>query len=563
MQAHVPRWIALRLLGVSLLAAVVSFWVQFDGLVGEQGIAPAADLLRQTADWALERNVSQFMAMPTLGWLFGASDAALTAVCALGTVAALAVILNLAPRLALFVGWLSYLSIFHLGGPFLSYQWDILLLEALVVAIPWAPGGWRPRLADAPGPSALATWLVRLLVVKLIFSSGVVKLTSGDPTWRELTALDYHYWTQPLPHALSWWAHAAEWSHGFSVVFTFVAELAAPLLIVFDIRRWRLLPFLGVMGWAALQLADGALGAGQIIGALVLITALDQRLLARLWPTRFRTERDDRTLAFLLIVTLMSMIGLTGNYGFFQLLTVALCFSLLDDRALGWLRWPRPPRISVLATPRTQVMAIVFAVVILPISALQMTGLVGRRAQRVAERAVAAGHASTGESIVDGLRRARGAVLEYTRPFASINSYGLFATMTTERIEIVVEGSADGKSGWKPYRFEYKPSDLTTVGPVAGLHMPRLDWQMWFAALRPRCQRGWYVAFVRALLAGSPTVRGLLADDPFPKDPPKAIRSRKMRYRFTDRATRDRTGAAWTATPAGTYCPTLTAKMFR
>lgn len=563
MHAHVPRWIGIRLLGASLLAAVASFWVQFDGLVGPQGIAPAADLLRQTADWALEKDVSAFLAMPTLGWLIGGTPAALTALCVLGSLAALAIILNLAPRLALCVGWLCYLSIFHLGGPFLSYQWDILLLEALLVAIPWAPGGWRPRLADEAQPSAVATWGVRLLVFKLMLSSGVVKLTSGDPTWRDLTALDYHFWTQPLPHGVAWWAHAAGWSHGLGAGLTFAAELAAPLLIVFDVRGWRLLPFAAVAGGAGLLLLDGAFGVGHLIGALVLVAALDQRALARLWPKRFDAGREDRLAAFGLIATLMLLIGLTGNYGFFQLLTLALCFSLLDDRALRRLRWPAPPKVSVLPTPRTHALAVAFAIVILPVSALQMTGLVGRRAQRAAEAAVAAGDPSLAESITDGLRRAREAVLEHTRPFASINSYGLFATMTTERIEIVVEGSADGRTDWRPYRFAYKPGDRRTVGPFAGLHLPRLDWQMWFAALSPSCRRGWYVAFIRALLTGSPAVRGLLAEDPFPNAPPAAIRSLRLRYRFTDPATRDATGEVWTATPAGEYCPTLTAKMFR
>lgn len=563
MNAQVARWITLRLLGLSLLAAVLSFWAQFDGLVGEQGITPATDLLRRTADWALEKDVSAVWRMPTLGWLIGGSNAALHAICALGAGAALALILNLAPRLALFIGWLSYLSIFHLGGPFLSFQWDILLVEALLVAIPYAPSGWRPRLKDAPEPSVVAVWLMRLLVFKLILSSGVVKLTSGDPTWRDLTALDYHFWTQPLPHALAWWAHAAEWSHAPGVLLTFVVELGAPLLIVFDVRRWRLLPFLGLLTWAALRLTEGVFGGWQLLGLLALVAALDERVLARLWPRRFGTGRSDRSAACLLIVGLMLAISLTGNYGFFQLLTVALAVSLVDDHALRWVPGIRRPALRLLTPTRTRALAIGFAVIILPLSALQMTGLVGRRAQRAAERAVAADQAAWSDHLIDSLRRARSAALEHTRPFVSVNSYGLFATMTTQRVEIVVEGSADGRTDWQPYRFAYRPSDPARVGPSAGMHMPRLDWQMWFAALSPRCRRGWYVAFAKALLDGSPAVRGLLAADPFAgKPPPQAIRSRKRRYRFTDRATRAQSGAVWQVEDAGSYCPTITPKMF-
>ena len=562
MNSHVPRWIALRLMGLTLLTAIVSFWVQMDGLIGPQGISPATELLRQTADWAVEKNMSAFANLPTLGWLVGGELGGLTFICALGLAASVALILNLAPRISLFVGWLAYLSLFHLAGPFLGFQWDILLIEALLVMIPFAPTGLRPRLATEQQPSVLATWLVRLLLIKLIFSSGVVKLTSGDPTWRDLSAMSYHYWSQPLPHALAWHAHAAEWSHQLSVVLTFVVELGAPLLIVFDIRRWRLLPAAGLLAWAGLLLADGALSGWSVLGLLVLLVALDQRVLARIWPDRFAVARADRTLAFLGIVGLMGAITLTGSYGFFQLLTVTLCFSLLDDRALRWVRGLRPPPITWVRDQRTAALAVVFAAVLLPLNALQMTDLVGRSAQRDAAYAVQTDAATVRDQWVDGARRLRGAVLEYTGPFASANGYGLFATMTRQRIEIIIEGSADGRTGWAPYRFRYKPGALDAVAAYAGPHMPRLDWQMWFAALRPRCARGWFEGFVEALLRGSPTVRGLLAESPFPAAPPKAIRARRVRYEFTDAETRARTGAVWTATPAGEYCPALTMEMF-
>lgn len=560
MNAHLPRWIALRLMGLTLLTAIVSFWTQMDGLIGPEGISPATDLLRQTAQWAGEKNASAFANRPTLGWLFGGDTTGLTAICGLGLAAAIALILNIAPRLALFVGWLAYLSLFHVSGPFLGYQWDILLIEALLVMIPYAPTGFRPRLATESQPSALAIWLVRLLVFKVIFSSGVVKLSSGDPTWRDLSAMDYHYWTQPLPHALAWHAHAAHWTHQISVVLTFLIELGAPLLILFDIRRWRLLAFAGLVALAGVLLADGSLTGWSALGLLGLLAVLDQRVLARIWPGRFVVERTDRTLAFVLIVGLMGAISLTGSYGFFQLLTVALCFSLLDDRALRRMPVLKPPRISVIADPRTAALAIAFAAVLLPVNAVQVTALVGRSAQREAARAVDAEAASLGQNLIDDARRLRGAMLDYTGPFASANGYGLFATMTRQRIEIIIEGSADGRTGWTPYRFEYKPEALDAVARYAGLHMPRLDWQMWFAALRPRCARGWYPGFVKALLRGSPAVLGLLADPPFAQAPPRAIRAMRMQYRFTDRETRDQSGAIWTATPAGEYCPPLTIK---
>ena len=102
------------------------------------------------------------------------------------------------------------------------------------------------------------------------------------------------------------------------------------------------------------------------------------------------------------------------------------------------------------------------------------------------------------------------------------------------------------------------PSQVTDQTRLfAGLHMPRLDWQMWFAAPRPRCRAGWESAFVRRLLEGAPAVKALLAHDPFPDTPPQAIRIRRVEARFTTAAERETTGDAWFFTDAGTWCPPL------
>ncbi|MEZ4470782.1 MAG: lipase maturation factor family protein [bacterium] len=204
MSGHLPRWIFLKLLGITLIVACVSFWTQAHGLVGEGGIVPASEGLARLGVWLDEQGRSRWLAAPTLGW-WGAGDAALTLLCLLGTVAGASLVAGIAPRLALGLGWVAYLSLFHLGEPFLGYQWDILLIETLLVAIPYAPGGLRPQPGLAPPPHPVALWAVRLLLFKLIFSSGVVKLTSGDATWADGTALDYHYWTQPLPHLGAGW----------------------------------------------------------------------------------------------------------------------------------------------------------------------------------------------------------------------------------------------------------------------------------------------------------------------------------------------------------------------
>jgi hypothetical protein len=142
-------------------------------------------------------------------------------------------------------------------------------------------------------------------------------------------------------------------------------------------------------------------------------------------------------------------------------------------------------------------------------------------------------------------------------PFRTVNQYGLFAIMTKVRPEILVEGSRDGVN-WKPYEFRYKPGDPSRRPGFVAPFQPRLDWQMWFAALSDYRNEGWFLSFCDRLLRGSAPVIGLLRVNPFPGDPPRYVRSVVDRYRFTDGPTRRATGAWWSREPAGLYAPVLT-----
>jgi hypothetical protein len=231
-----------------------------------------------------------------------------------------------------------------------------------------------------------------------------------------------------------------------------------------------------------------------------------------------------------LLVSLQLLIAATGNYGFFNLLTLALCATLLDDRALARLGW--------LARP-------------------------ARPARWLAVRRVAAGallctSAAIGFDRLAGhglLPRPLRAAIALIEPLRSVSSYGLFAVMTQERPEIQIEGSADGEE-WRTYVFRWKPGPLDRRPGFAGPHMPRLDWQMWFAALSRCRDETWFQAFLVRLLEGSPSVLGLLAQNPFPDAPPRMLRTTLYRYRFAPFAAW-RQGAWWTREDAGPYCPTV------
>jgi hypothetical protein len=146
------------------------------------------------------------------------------------------------------------------------------------------------------------------------------------------------------------------------------------------------------------------------------------------------------------------------------------------------------------------------------------------------------------------------AVVRYTAPLQIVNTYGLFAVMTTQRIEIILEGSPDGVT-WQPYEFKYKPGDVNRAPVWVAPYQPRLDWQMWFAALSNYQTNPWFVNLTLQLLEGSPDVAGLLGTNPFPDKPPRFIRATAYEYTFTDRETRRRTGAWWKRERRGLYLP--------
>ena len=475
-------WIYLRLLAVTYGVAFVSLWTQILGLAGSGGILPARELLEAARAQA---GPIRYWILPTLCWL-DASDGFLIGLCAAGTALSALLALGFAPVLSLIGLWVTYLSLATVCRDFLWFQWDSLLLEAGLISVLLAPWRWWSRPGSDPPPGRGALWLLRWLLFRLMFSSAVVKLGSGDPSWRDLTALTYHYETQPLPPWTAWYAHHLPVAfQRASTAVMFVIEGVAPFL-VFAPRRLRF-----------------AAGAG--------------------------------------LVCLQALIAATGNYGFFNLLSLALCLLVLDDAVLPrWLAPGAPACAGTAAAPRRGVWPPWLArPVVAALLAASLVPLFDTLRWP-----------STWLGPLPGLAR-------LAAPLRSADRYGLFAVMTKRRPEIILEGSRDGIH-WLPYEFRYKPGDLSRRPAFMAPHMPRLDWQMWFAALGEGPRDYWYLSFCKRLLEGSPPVRALLARDPFEGRPPAYLRGVVYDYRFTDAATRAATGAWWRREERGPFGPVLT-----
>jgi hypothetical protein len=460
----------LRVLAVIYLIAFLSYWRQSEGLTGAQGILPMRPWFTQlwtTYGWEA---VGQ---LPSVLWLEGVPVGVW---CGAGSVVALLVFCGFAPLPGLVFLWAVMLSLVVGGQVFYQFQWDNLLLEAGFLAIFLAPLSGQAALRTASPPPWLARGLLVWLLIRLMLASAVVKLSSGDPTWANGSALEYHYFTQPLPTPLAWWAHQLPAGfHRVSVWLMFAIELALPVLLLFP-RRVR-------------HFAAGGL------------------------------------------IALQGLIALTGNYGFFNLMTVALCLLAIDDSVWARILPPREPAASSrhLPTPVLAPLAAgIFLLSLVPFS-------------RAFRQPV---------PVLAPLETA----YRWVAPFRSLNSYGLFAVMTTTRPEILVQGSQDGLT-WKTYAFRFKPGDVRRAPPWVAPYMPRLDWQMWFAALGRVEGNPWFVAFLQRLLEGSPAVRDLLAEDPFDGQRPRFVRALVDDYSFTALGNSD--GAWWQAEPGRIYCPEI------
>ena len=473
--ARVDRVTALflRLLGLIYLAAFASFTWQAPGLVGEAGILPAGSYLEAVA--AANPGLLKFWMIPALFWL-DASDAALQGAGFAGCVLSLALLLGWRQRLCLPVLYLLYLSLYYAGQVFMSFQWDILLLECgfLAIFLPWSP--------------RLICWLYRWLLLRFMLQAGLVKLMSGDPSWHNLTALQYHFETQPLPTALAWYAHhlpPALLQSG--VLFTFAVELFVPFLMLMP-RRPRMLA--------------------------AAITALFQL-----------------------------MILATGSYNFFNLLTLALCLLLLDDQALDrlWRRGSGGGETAVLST----------GVARRRVTARGMTALVWSVALiYLVQSWIILDHTGFRKPLAEPLRQ----LLAWSAPFHIANNYGVFAVMTTKRHEVIIEGSRDGRE-WLPYTLPFNAGDPQRAPRWAAPHQPRLDWQLWFAALAPREGSPWLRGLMAGLLQGSPAVTGLFEHDPFAGDSPAYIRASLYRYHFSEAQVRRDSGAWWRRQYVGEFWP--------
>lgn len=474
------RFVILRLLGLVYAAAFLSAARQLAPLIGSEGLLPVGTFLERAAGYFGSRTQG-FLHLPSLFW-FAHSNAALSVAAWTGFVLSLVVAAGLANMPLMAALWVLYMSIVHAGQDWYGYGWEIQLLETGFLGIFLSPA-LDPRPFPRTAPPKPVIWLFRWLIFRIMLGAGLIKLR-GDPAWRNLTALYYHFETQPIPNPLSRWFHFLPRPVlRAGVVFNHLAEVAAP--------------------WLAF------------------------------WPRTARLIAGGAMIAFQLAL----IAG--GNLSFLNWLTIVPALACFDDAL-----WARIlPRRLVLRARAASASA----------APVRWPAVVGGL--------VAALVGVLSIQPVVNLLSARQIMNTAFDPLDLVNTYGAFGSIGRERLNVVFEGTDAAipweGADWKPYPYFALPVDPDKRPVQVAPYQPRLDWQMWFAAMSTPDQYPWTVRLVWKLLHNDPGALSLFGGNPFPGHPPHYIRAVLFRYRFARPGTSR--GRWWEREVIGTWLPPLSA----
>ena len=469
---RLTRFVILRLLGFVYAVAFLIAVNQLVPLIGAHGLTPAHNYLSLLHSHFGSRTAAM-LHIPTIFW-FGISDPALVIFSWLGLAISLVVLAGYANAIILTVLWAMYMSIVHIGQIWYGYGWETQTLETGFLAIFLCPLLDARPFPKRP-PPILVIWLFRWLGFRIMLGAGLIKLR-GDPCWRDLTCLYYHYETQPIPNPISRYLHFAPlWFHKLGTAWNHFVENIVP--------------------WFSFG------------------------------------PRRVRHLAGLLLVSFQLFLIISGNLSFLNCVTIIPILACFDDsfwrRVLP--RWITRSRAEEPSSPLQTGVAIAVFLLVAWLSIAPLTNLFSNRQLMNAS----------------------------FDPLDLVNTYGAFGAVGKERDEIIFEGTEDtmitGDTKWKEYEFKAKPGDPNRRPPFVAPYQPRIDWQIWFAAMASPADYPWTLHFVWRLLHNDKATLSLLANNPFPDEPPHYIRARLYRYRFAPPGD----PAWWKREPLGEWLPAL------
>ncbi|XP_031206523.1 lipase maturation factor 1 isoform X2 [Mastomys coucha] len=354
------------------------------------------------------------------------------------------------------------------------WGWESQLLETGFLGIFLCPLWTLSRLPKHTPTSQIVLWAFRWLIFRIMLGAGLIKVR-GDKCWLDLTCMDFHYETQPVPNPMAYYLHRSPWwFHRFETLSNHFLELLVPFFL-----------FLG----RRLCILHGVL---QILFQVVLI--------------------------------------ISGNLSFLNWLTIVPSLACFDDAALGFLfpSGSRGLKKQVLEMQRENTQRVQ--------PNPRHIGCLVRQAVNISLGILVAW---LSVPVVINLLSSRQVMNTSFNPLRIVNTYGAFGSITKERTEVILQGTASPNASapdavWEDYEFKCKPGDPWRRPCLISPYHYRLDWLMWFAAFQTYEQNEWIIHLTGKLLAGDAEALSLLALNPFEgRTPPRWIRGEHYRYKFS------------------------------
>lgn len=499
------RIVLLKALALVYCVAFLVAFHQNKQLIGERGLLPCKAYLKSIQQYFHGRiSWDAWSYAPTILWLLDWSDMNfnldLLALLGLG-ISSFILITGCANMILMATLWVLYLSLVSVGQVWYSFGWESQLLETGFLGIFLCPLWTLSRLPTYTPTSKVVLWGFRWLIFRIMLGAGLIKIR-GDKCWWDLTCMDYHYETQPVPNPLAYFLHQSPWwFHRFETLSNHVLELLVPFLV-----------FLG----RRLCLLHGVL---QIFFQVVLI--------------------------------------LSGNLSFLNWLTIVPSLSCFDDATLGFL-FP-----SGLGGLKNRVLRMQEK----EARGAQPKPRYGCLVRRVANLSLGILLAWLSVPVVINLLSSRQVMNTSFSPLRIVNTYGAFGSITKERTEVILQGTASPNASapdaiWEDYEFKCKPGDPWRRPCLISPYHYRLDWLMWFAAFQTYEQNEWILHLAGKLLANDAEALSLLALNPFEgRAPPRWVRGEHWRYRFSRPGGKHASeGKWWARKRIGPYFPPLRLK---
>ncbi|KAL4480006.1 hypothetical protein ABPG74_020522 [Tetrahymena malaccensis] len=591
------QFMFLKGMAIIYLAAFLSIFYEINALLGYDGLLPVHTYLKRLRDNGINKDMSM---VPTIVWWapeimeyikkvvpslseFDSYETLLHIICLVGVMLSILVLASnkFMSFLVYLTLWFLYLSIFSVGQLFFSFQWDIMLLEAGFLTMFITPTT-RNGFMVVDEISSVTRDLLKWLCFRLNYASGVVKLTSQCPTWWQLTALHYHFESQPLPNPISYYFHQLpSWLKKLFVAQNFITLIGGSLLIYSPFRRLRQFGGLMLLSEQFMIILTGNYNFFNFLTVLVTLATFDDKFL-KYWTPKFilnllgdycscihkpqkigsqskNKEKDPYTpimkklklLIFLLIFIAMVICAYLRYFPIEAIFENGKVNFTLSDIRVNLVNG----KIPVVAL----VVSMLFCVHNLFSYSLKYSSQKSVIANTKRLFAITFGfimYMLTSYTFFAGLDKEMfqfplnipllAQLQQQSQPFHIANSYGLFRVMTgiNGREELVFEVSEDGVN-YQELTLFYKQGPIDQPLRFVAPYHPRFDWQLWFSAMKPHINEAYLLNFMFKLINNKPSALSLVNHNPLKGKEINFLNIKKYIYQYTTLEERASTGNIW------------------